>query len=279
MNAVQDTPSIISVSRRSDIPAWHGAWFMHCLDEGYAEFLNPFNRKPVHVSLLPDDVLGFVFWSKNFIPFMDSLDSVARRDYPFYCHYTITGLPDLLEPCLPPVNDRLACFKHLSDRLGPDRVIWRFDPIVISNTLSPDATFERFVSLTDRIVGCTRLCCVSFVQMYRKVMRRMAELETSGDFSLSDPSTDEKRALLARMADYASQAGIRLAVCCQDDLIGGLIDKAHCVDRDVLLSHSAIILPAIPRKGTRAMCGCSFSRDIGTYNTCNHHCRYCYANI
>ena len=259
-------PSIISVSRRTDVPAFHGAWFMDCLNRGYAECPNPFSKKMQRVSLRRDDVIGFVFWSKNFIPFLPVLDNVRSRGFQFYCLFTITGHDAPIEPHLPPLSDRIACFKTIASTHGADHVMWRFDPI-IACAHSP---FDMFRKFADDLVGSTDECITSFVQFYPKVRRRCRQL----GMQLADPPIEEKRTVIERMADYAASRGMKLNVCCQDDLICGKAGKAHCVD----IERFGLTIAAVPRKGTRKQCGCSYSRDIGTYNTCDHQCVYCYAN-
>jgi len=272
------SPQLISVSRRTDVPALHGPWFVAQLDQGYADCRNPFGGTVRRISLAREEVTGFVFWSKNFTPFVPVLDEVARRGFPFYCLFTITGLDAPLEPDLPPLPERLACFTDLCRRFGPDRVVWRFDPIVISNRHSSGLTIERFRTLAGALAGSTNECIVSFVQFYAKVRRRLAVLEKESGITVRDPSADGKREMLAKVAHHAAAHGMRLNVCCQDDLVGGPVGKAHCVDIERFRRCVPNALPDVPRKGTRRECGCSFSRDIGTYHTCRQSCAYCYAN-
>lgn len=270
-------PVIISASRRTDVPALHGAWFRASLDAGQVSCRQPFSGVTQTISLRREDVLGFVFWSKNFVPFLDTLDVLRARGYPFYCHYTITGLAAPFEPQLPPLSERLDSFREIACRFGEDCVIWRFDPLVLANTLSADQTYDRFCRLLTALQGATNLCVTSFVQMYAKVQRRFERLRQAHGIEVYDPALDAKRALLVRLADEARGAGISLAVCCQDELVGGGVLKAGCVDAARLARVSGAPMPDVPRRGARPQCGCCASRDIGTYNTCTHRCAYCYA--
>ncbi len=272
------TPNIISVSRRSDVPAWHGKWFAQRLKDGFAEYRNPFSGALHRVSLLPEDVIGFVFWSKNFSGFHDILADVDKAGYLFYCHFTITGLDKNLEPGMPSLASRLACFRELSRIYGTERVLWRFDPIVISSACSADETFRRFSRLLNELAGHTHDCYVSFVQFYGKVKKRFARLEQETGVRVFDPPLVEKRDLLARMAEEAARANVTISVCCQDELVGGGVEKAHCVAIERFRLISGRDLPPVPRRGTRKQCGCSQSRDIGAYDTCRHGCVYCYAS-
>ena len=88
---------IISVSRRTDIPAFYGEWFMGRLKEGFVGALNPYGGQKYVVSLRPEDVAAIVFWSKNFGPFMKNLEAIERMGYRFYFNCTVTALPDVFE--------------------------------------------------------------------------------------------------------------------------------------------------------------------------------------
>ena len=270
-------PHIISASRRCDLPAYYGDWFMQCLNSGVAHYRHPYSGTPLEVSLQREDVIGFVFWSKDFSPFKTLLAEIAHRGFPFYCQFTITGLDAPLEPHLPPLDERLACFRALAEHYGPDHMVWRFDPIVISTVCSTDQTFSRFARLCDKLYDTTDECVVSFMQHYRKVDARLKRLEQESSVRVIDTSDDERRALLARMANHAQRHGMRVTVCCQDGLVGGTVGKAHCVDVDRFARFLPGSLPDVPRQGTRRECGCSYSVDIGTYGQCGHECVYCYA--
>jgi hypothetical protein len=271
-------PHIISASRRCDVPAHHGDWFMQCLSAGIVTYRHPFSGAPQAASLRRDDVIGFVFWSKDFLPFEHHLNELEQCGYPFYCQFTITGLDAPLEPHLPPLQQRLDCFRRLAECHGPARVVWRFDPIVISSGCSVDKTCERFTRMCDSLAGCTDTCVVSFMQHYTKVDARLARVaERTGIRVVDLPDTD-RRALLTRMAQHAATVGIGVTVCCQDELVGGEVGKAHCVDIERFARFLAEPLPDVPRQGTRKQCGCSHSVDIGAYGRCGHGCAYCYAS-
>lgn len=267
------TPRIISASRRCDIPATHAEWFVRCLRAGAASFTHPYSRQRCTVSLAPHDVIGFVFWSKDFSRFYDVLAEVHARGFLFYCLYTITGLGAPYEQHTTTLDARIRDFQRLSETFGPTRLVWRFDPIVLSEAISPDMTISRFALIASRLSTCTRDCIVSFVQRYPHMLQRLAQRRIRS----IDPPLDEKRTLLHHLADLARTYAITLHVCCQDELVGGPIKKAHCVDIWRFRELAGATLPGIPRRGTRPQCGCSASTDIGSYHACPHACLYCYA--
>ena len=135
---------IVSVSRRTDIPAFYSDWFIGRVRDGFCLVPNPFNKKQIaRISLRPEDVDCFVFWSKNPRPLTRRLDELDRRGFRYYFLVTLNDYPPELEPALPDLGDRLAAFRDLADTLGPDRVVWRYDPIILSNRT--DGAYHRRV--------------------------------------------------------------------------------------------------------------------------------------
>lgn len=266
--------NVISASRRTDIPAFYMPWFMNRLRTGSVDYLNPFGGQLCTVSLRPEDVHSIVFWSKYCKQLLAHVDELAQLGYQFYCHYTITGAPRVLEPHVPDWQQAAQVFRDLSERTSPHHVQWRFDPIVFTDEIGADFYIHSFRQLADALSGATRRCYFSFATYYGKVERQMHQ----AGIQYFDPPLDEKHALVHAMADIADQHGITLYACCQDALIAGRVQKAHCIDGDLL----AELFPDRPlvsqSRPTREQCGCVASRDIGMYDTCPHGCIYCYAN-
>ncbi len=266
--------NIISCSRRTDIPAFYSEWLMQRLRAGSAAYPNPFSRQVHSVSLRPEDVHSIVFWSKHYAPLLPHLDELDERGYRYYFHYTITGAPRSLEPHAPPWEHSVAVFRALAARTTPRQVLWRFDPIVFGDELGPECYTRRFREIATALAGATERCYFSFASYYGKVKRRM---EQAG-IRYADPPLAEKHALVAALAGIAGDCGIGLYACCQEALVAGRVQKAHCVDGDLL----AQLFPDRPHvaelRPTREQCGCFASRDIGMYDTCPFGCVYCYAN-
>ncbi len=268
---------IISVSRRTDIPAFYGDWLMGRIKEGLAGVVHPFSGSRYLVPLKPEDVVCFVFWSKNFSPFMENLKTIDRLGYDFYFNYTVTALPGIFESGLdrPSAIENL---KQLSRTYSPGHINWRFDPIILSDLCDRKFFFEAFKGLASEFEGLVERCYFSFVTEYGKVRRNFAEFEKATGVRITRCSKSFKIDLANELAAIAARHGIRMFSCCGDYLINDRIQKARCIDGAVIkqlffpdgLEHR--------ERPTRPQCGCTESTDIGTYDTCPHGCVYCYAN-
>ncbi|MBN1972889.1 MAG: DUF1848 domain-containing protein [Sedimentisphaerales bacterium] len=268
---------IISVSRRTDIPAFYGQWFMNRLKEGFTGVVNPFGGKKYIVSLKPEDVSCFVFWSKNFTPFLENLKILDESGYKFYFNYTITSLPEIFESNLDK-QSAIDSLKYLAKTYSPAHINWRFDPVIISSVCDAKYFIERFRKLAAEFDGLVERCYISFVTEYKKVLANFDELEKNTQVKIEYPDVDFKIALANELSDIASGYGIKLYSCCCDYLINEKVQKAHCIDGAVI---EKLFFPegfTYKEKHTRQECGCTESYDIGTYNTCPHGCIYCYAN-
>jgi hypothetical protein len=268
---------IISVSRRTDVPAFYGDWFMRRLREGYAGVVNPFGGKRYLVSLKPEDVSCFVFWSKDFTPFIEPLETLDRLGYRFYFNYTLTALPAVFESHV----DKDAALKtllYLSERYSPRHINWRFDPIVLSDITDGAFYLDAFTRLAARLAGRVERCYFSFVALYSKVKRNFQQMQDLTGIRVIDPHPEEKIALADRLASIAERYGIRMYSCCGEYLLSPSIQKAHCIDGAIIQQLFSPAEFEYKDKPTREQCGCTESVDIGTYDTCSHGCVYCYAN-
>ena len=268
---------IISVSRRTDIPAFYGDWFMRRIKEGFAGVVNPYGGKRYIVSLKPDDVSCFVFWSKNLTPFLNNLKIIEKLGYNFYFNYTVTGLPEAFESNLDK-QSAIDSLKYLSNTYSSAYINWRFDPVIISNNYDRNYFIERFKELVGQFNGLVERCYISFVTEYKKVIKNFNEFENTTGIKIEYPDEDFKISLANELSDIARENGIQLYSCCCDYLINEKVLKAHCIDGKVI---EQLFYPdgfVYKEKHTRQQCGCTESYDIGTYNTCPHGCIYCYAN-
>jgi len=264
---------LISASRRTDIPAFYAEWFVERTRAGEASWVNPFNGQVCTVSLEPGAVAAIVFWTRNFAPMIRHLDELEGRGYRLLIHFTLTGLPRTYETHVPPVQAAVTQFRRIADRVGPDRLLWRYDPILVSPETGSDFHLRHFESLAAALEGATRQCTISFVEVYGKVRRNF----TKRGLPLPDPEVGDRRELAARLGAIAAARGIAVKACCNDELLGPGVQKAHCVDLEQIrrlwpdLDFTAAAAP------TREECGCVRSYDIGAYDTCLHGCIYCYA--
>lgn len=268
---------IISVSRRTDIPAFYGRWFMQRIAEGFAGVVNPFGGQRYRVSLAAEDVACLVFWSKDFSPFAEHLDTLEQLGHHFYFNATVTALPSVFESHVDQ-SAALETLIQLSRRYSPAHINWRFDPIILSNISNEAFYLAAFAHMAQTLEGLVERCYISFVTRYGKVLRNFQQLEQTTGVQIIEPSESAKIELAHRLAEIAVQHGIALYSCCGDYLLGEHISKAHCIDGTLI---ERLFYPdgfAFKPKGTRTECGCAESADIGTYNTCPHGCVYCYAN-
>jgi Domain of unknown function (DUF1848) len=263
---------IISVSRRTDIPAFFAEWFMNRIREGFVCIRNPFNPRQVRkISLQPKDVDCLVFWTKNpanLFPYFAQLSA-----YNFYFQFTLTPYDQLLEPGLPPKPYLIELFKELSRKLGKERVIWRYDPIVISQDMPVTFHTSAFAAMATALHGYTRRCVISFLDMYKKCERNLKEVQPL-------PITAAMMQEIAKsFASIAAKNELELVTCAEEiDLSSYGIAHGKCIDDQLIAEISGKPLRIAKDKTQRPLCNCATSIDIGDYNTCLHGCLYCYAN-
>jgi hypothetical protein len=263
---------IVSASRRTDLPAWYGAWFLRRLREGSACARSPFSSRIYEVSLRHEDVVAFVFWTRDVLPFFPVLDRLDRAGYPYYFQYTLNGYPRDLEPA--PLYERgLEGLLRLARRVGPARVVWRYDPILLAPGLAEADHARRFAESARLLAGSVDTVVVSFLDRYRKVERRLSRLELPA----RAPDDEEAVRLLLTLQSIARSEGIELVTCCEEGVRPPGIRKGACVDGDRIarLAPQGTWTPA--PGPTREGCGCARSRDIGAYDSCPSGCAYCYA--
>ena len=308
-------PVIISASRSTDIPAFYAKWFFNRLAKGYCVWYNPFNRKPYYVSFKRCKVI--VFWTKNPKPIMPYLHELDRRGIHYYFQVTLNDYEqEGFEPNVPALQDRIETFKELSRKIGKEKVIWRFDPLIVTKNLTLDDLVQKIRNVGECLKGYTDKLVFSFVDVrpYKKVQSNLiketncftrenvlsAEMNHAQRMELLDglmkirnawqaEGWNLEMATCAEDVDY-SQYGINHNRCIDGELIErlfsedkGLIYYLHTgkiVEPDMFGEYPP--LPLKPKnlkdKGQRAACGCIESKDIGAYNTCSHFCVYCYAN-
>jgi hypothetical protein len=266
---------IVSASYRTDIPAFHAAWFLARLEAGFAAVRNPYGGAPYRVSLAPPEVTGFVLWTRNIKPLLPDLGAVAARA-PFMVQFTITGYPRPLEPHVIDAEAAVAQVAELRDRWGPRAAVWRYDPILVSSLTPPDAHRAGFAKLAVALQGRVDEVVVSFADLYRKSARNLAAAARRHGFTWCDPDAGEKRALLTELAAIATEHNMRLTLCTEPALAIAGAAPARCIDAERLSDIAGHVIPA-REKGNREGCLCAESRDIGAYDTCAQGCVYCYA--
>lgn len=268
---------IISASYKTDIPAFYCDWFSNRLDAGYCKMVNPFNRHQVTtVSLRREDVDGFIFWTKNLGPFINTLEKVHSKKFPFIVQYSINAYPRPLESRVVDAERSISHMKMLARTYGTNVGVWRYDTIVHSSLTDREFHLNNFRSLARQLEGVTNEAVISFAQPYKKTQRNLDLAATERGFSWHDPSPEEKRALALELAEIARAHKMQLTVCSQPDLVVSGTLEARCIDARRLSLVAERFIDA-KLKGPRKECGCFFAKDIGEYDTCPHGCVYCYA--
>jgi DNA repair photolyase len=263
---------IVSASRRTDIPAFYSDWFFNRLREGFALVRNPLNPLQIRrVALNPGELDGIVFWTKNPGPLLPLLSRLEGCHY--YFQFTLNAYGDDVEPGLPRGGEILDVFKALSEKIGPRRLIWRYDPILINEKYSLPWHIEQFGETARALKGRAERVTISFIDLYAKTVRNSRGLK------VRETSETEKHAIAAELARIAGENGLSIGACAEGtDLSPDGIGRAKCVDDKLMERISGRPLNLKKDRSQRPACGCVASVDIGAYNTCRHGCRYCYAN-
>ena len=264
----------ISASRRTDIPTYYSEWFMNRIREGYALARNPMNAHQVsHINLSPEVVDGIVFWTKNPAPMLDKLPQL--KDYMYYFQFTLNAYEQDVEAGVPLKHKYIVpTFQRLSEMIGPERVVWRYDPILLSDKYTFDYHVKYFELLAKKLAPYTQKCTISFLDMYVKTERNVAGLNIQ-------PWTLELQDAMAKsLAEIAHSYGLELETCAEGIKLEKYgIKHAHCIDGELFAKLLGCPLKVGKDKNQRKECGCVDSVDIGAYNTCRNGCRYCYANF
>lgn len=271
---------IISASRRTDIPRFHSDWMLGRIREGFVDVRNPmFPTQVSRYSLSPDIVDGIVFWTKDPAPMLSKLD--AFSEYNYYFQFSLTSYGKDVESGLRDKHDLIRTFKELAAKIGPERVMWRFDPILLNGKYSPEYQMRAFTTIATELKGCTEKVTISFIDEYNFGGRSIYKsVGTNG------VTAEQQNSLAERMATVAHECGMAIDTCAEAvDLQRYGIQHARCVDSrvferigDCRLSRLKTRYEELAKdKAQRKECCCIDSIDIGWPNTCANGCKYCYA--
>jgi len=279
-------PVIISASIVTDIPAYHSDWFIERIKAGYAVRTNVFSHKKMFVSF--QNARLVVFWTKNAAPIMSKLHDLDDRSLGYFFHFTLNDYErEGLEPGLPSLESRVEIFQQLASLIGKEKVIWRFDPLVLTDQISPERLVEKIEAVAERLQGYTEKVVFKFaeIERHRKVAKRM----TKEGWRYRDFSQDEVCYVASEIARIGKRFGMEARTCMDGhDLTILGIHPNRCVDPDLIrrvFGHDADLLKFVDKcSGKNGLsplknCNCLPHTDIGEYNTCLHFCRYCYANF
>lgn len=262
---------IISASRRTDIPAFYSKWFFNRIKEQYVLVPNPYNPKMISkISLKPDVVDCIVFWTKNPVPMLDKLDQL--RDYHYYFQFTLNPYGRDIENNLPSMQEKIGIFKRLSDKIGKEKVIWRYDPILTNKKYDVAFHREAFAEIAEGLKDHTEKCMLGFIDHYRHIKSTVACLD------INPLEADEIENMALSFKQTIDQYPIELDTCTiKVDLTHLGIPGGLCVDKKLIERITGYYISAKKDKNQRDICNCIESIDIGTYESCLNGCVYCYA--
>lgn len=259
---------ILNVSGRTDIVAFYSEWFLNRLKEGYVDVRNPFN--PNLVSRIDfDDVDLILFCTKNPIPIVDKLGDIKM---PYIFHVTITPYKDDIEPNLPSKSKIIEAVKKISTRVGIDNIYVRYDPIFISEKYNIEYHIKAFTKLCSLLKGYVKTIIVSFIDNYKNVRKNLPYLKYRS-------FTEEDYKLIGEnFSKIAKDNNMVIQTCFEERNLTeyGFI-KGECMSKKLAFKLTGKTYKKWQaRKGNA--CNCVELVDIGVYNSCNHLCKYCYAN-
>ncbi|KAB1434517.1 DUF1848 domain-containing protein [Candidatus Galacturonibacter soehngenii] len=264
---------ILSVSRRTDIPCFYSEWFFNRMKEGIVYVKNPMNPKQVSEILLTPKLIDcIIFWSKNPAPMLSRLDEI--KDYTYCFQFTLTGYGKDLEPNLPNKKEIIIpLFQQLATQIGKERMIWRYDPIIVTNQYSVSYHMKAFEQIAQSLRGYTNKVIISFLDWYVKMKRNMQEIQ------VHEITQQDIECLASHFAAVARANHMRIETCAEEiDLTSYGIEHGSCIDKQWLEQVLNGKLKGQKDKNQRKECGCMESIEIGSYHTCINGCKYCYAN-
>ena len=293
-------PIIISASRSTDIPTFYGDWFISRWQAGYLKWVNPFNGKPLYVSFKNTRLV--VFWTKNPKPMFKHLDYMKKNIPNYYFQYTLNDYDkEGFEANVPNIESRIKTFQELSAKIGKERVIWRFDPLILTDEIYINALLDRVEYIGNQIYSYTDKLVFSFVDIgvYSKVERNLKR----ENINYAEWTIELMNKFAKGLYEINKKWGLKLATCSEKiDLDKYNITHNKCIDDDLMIDifgHDKKLMDflgveieqsdlfsnekitkkrKLKDRGQRKDCGCIMSKDIGQYNTCPHGCNYCYAN-
>jgi DNA repair photolyase len=299
--ATAQAPVIISASRSTDIPAFYADWFVDRWSKDYVKWKNPFNGVPLYVCFKKARLI--VFWTKNPKSILKHLDFFNERNINYYFQYTLNDyVAEKLEPNVPAVNQRIETFIELSEKIGKEKVIWRNDPLILTDKIGIDELLQKAENIGNQLKNHTKKMVFSFadIKTYKKVQNNLRKNEVNYQ-EFNERTMHE---FAAGLQQLNKKWNFEIGTCAENIPLEnyGIVHN-KCVDDDLMIklfSNDKILMDflgvkivapdifnpkggiekkkSIKDKGQREFCGCIVSKDIGEYNTCPHLCEYCYAN-
>lgn len=265
---------IISASRRTDIPRFYSPWFFRRLEEGFVHVRNPMNPRQVSCISLKKEVIDCIcFWTKDPLPMLSKIPWLIEKEYPFYFQFTLTPYKKELEVNVREKSEIIKTFITLSELIGAEKMVWRYDPIILNEKYTIPYHFKAFEEFCSKLCGYTQTVYISFVDIYRKIKKQTLTA------ALREITKEEMILIAEGFSEIGAHYGMRIRSCCEEILltVPGIY-KGSCIDPELverILNRPIKRLKAVSQ---REGCNCIESVDIGAYDTCSNGCLYCYAN-
>ena len=262
---------ILNTGGRTDTVQYYSEWLLNRFREGYVLSRNPLFSEIVNwIELNPETIDVVVFCSKDYSPILPRLHEISDR-FNCYYHYTITAYGTDIEPRVPSIEDSIRTLKALAAQVGPEKIAWRYDPVLLTEKYTIERHLETFDRMARELTPYVDRCIFSFVEMYKKLEVNMPEL--------LPVSEEDKLTLAENLGAIAQRYSLWLQTCAtRTDYEQFGIHRSGCMTTEIFSQALGIKFKKTPHKGNRLGCACMESRGLGDYNSCPNGCRYCYAN-
>ena len=260
---------VLMVSGRTDIVAFYTKWFMNRYHAGFVDVRNPINPKLVS-RINFENVDLIMFCTKNPLPIIPYLKEI---DKPILFHVTITSYGNDIEVNVDKKDKIIAGVKEISNIIGVDNVYVRYDPILINDKYTVDYHIKAFNRLCTLLNGYTKHIIISFIDIYKNV------LKNAKDLKLKEFTDEDYIKIGASFSKIAKENDMTVQTCFEDnDLTEYGFIKEDCLSATLAYKLTGKVFD-IQTARREKKCNCVKMADIGVYNTCNHRCKYCYANF
>jgi len=275
------TPVIISASSRTDIPAFFTDSFIDQWEKGFFVSVNRYGLKE-YISTQNARVV--VFWTKNPAPLLRRIDDLSSLGVNYYFQFTLNDYEEEgFESNVPPLEDRIETFINLSKSIGKERIIWRFDPLIVTGSMDAEKLMRKVSGLAEQVAPYTEKLVVSLSSLneHKNVKRKLEEV------GIRDFSENEIEFIASQLLELGQRFNIDVVACREESLTKYGLNSNKCIDDGLMrraFSEDTKLMAflgdgqGLKNKGQIKSCGCIMNKDIGQFNTCHHFCVYCYAN-
>ena len=259
---------ILNVSGRTDVVAFYSKWFIKRYQEGYVDVRNPFYPKLVS-RIYFKDVDLIVFCTKNPKPIIPFLKYIKQ---PIIFHVTITPYKKDIEPYVPSKKEVINLVKEISKIIPKEYLYIRYDPVFLSNKYNLDYHIKAFDRLCTLLDGYVSKIIISFLDNYKNVQNNLRYLQ------VKNFSDEDYKKLGLNFSRIAKEHHIIVQTCGEKkDLVEYGFIKDECLSRSLAYKLTGKNFPRWQARNNKN-CNCANMVDIGSYNSCLHLCKYCYAN-